>query len=107
MALKTYGKEVYRLEKLQTTPVVGKWLKRYLSIRETGVVLEKKVCLLKSRSPEGQERKVTWGWKPVTYLRKGEIDGYCQQKMVEGWELTYGQRRWKNNLKSPDAASGD
>lgn len=93
--LNDHGDEVFRLEITLGPTELSEWTKKQISLRSTGVVMEKRTCFFKPNNfhPEGKEE--TWPWKITGRLKTSQIPERCHKLLEEGWELTYGKRKLK------------
>lgn len=105
--LKDYGKEIFRLERQLGPTELSEWVEKQVSIRDTGVVMEKRTCLFRPSRFHPEGLRETWPWKVLCRLKsKDDIQAYCRKLMDEGWELKRGKRRLDGRVNHTPQANG-
>jgi len=95
-----HGTEFFRLEKNQGETDLAVWTKLVRSLKSSGVILEKRVCLSKPTVVHKEGREYSWGWKAISRLKPSEFPAYVKKLQEEGWVLLVGQQRLKRTMGS-------
>lgn len=94
-----HGTEIYRLQGPDVTTEMSQWSHLIRSLKSSGIIMEKRVCLTKplKKYPEG--RLFSWSWKQIARLKPSDFPDYVEKWIAKGWVLLKGQRKLNKSKK--------